>query len=106
MDKELCTCFVCISVVPEHYPTHLSCSTKQWNRVCLAFHIHTPSALNKFQGYAIFAKVEEGEEEGEEESAATDDHAKHYFDDFFNANEQEVTSQNEPVSETGIPGIS
>ena len=63
---------------------------------------HAPSALNEFQGYAIFAKVEEGEEE----SAAADDHAKHYFDDFFNTNEQEVTTQNEPVSETGKRGIS
>ena len=42
-------------------------------------------------------------EEGEEDNAATNnaapnDYAKNYFGDFFNSEEQETPSHNEPVS--------
>ena len=53
------------------------------------------SVLNPFQGYAIFAKVEEGEDE----NAPANDYAKNYFDDSFNSHKQD-TPRKEPVSLT------
>ena len=48
------------------------------------------SELNPSQGYAIFAKVEEGEDD----NAAANGYAKKYFDDFFNSNEVEEEDDN------------
>ena len=71
------------------------------NCTCLFsfLHAHTHIVHNPLQGYAIFAKVEEGEEDNAAtNNVATNGYAKNYFDDFFNSEEQEIPSHNEPVS--------
>ena len=59
---------------------------------------HTDSALNPFQGYDVFAKVEEEEDD----NAAPDKYVKNYVDDFFNSRKQEIPLPKEPVSLTRV----